>query len=69
LENTEIKGKWHDIKTKLVDNWPKMGGLGGNVLQKSASYNPTWHAFSSLKGLKNRPADNTSINPVAEHLL
>jgi hypothetical protein len=22
----EIKGKWHDIKTKLVDNCPRIGG-------------------------------------------
>lgn len=28
LENMEIKGKWHDMKTKLVDNWPKIGGGG-----------------------------------------
>jgi len=51
----------------LVDNWPKIGEWG-NVLQKSASYNPTWCALSSLKGLKNRPAHTTSTNPVVEHL-
>jgi len=68
LENMEIKGKWHDMKTKLVDNWPKIGG-GGMSCIKSASYTPTWCSFSSLKVLKNISADNTNTNPVVEHLL
>jgi hypothetical protein len=38
LKNMEIKGKWHDIKTKLVDNWQKMEEKS---CINSASYTPT----------------------------
>lgn len=50
LENMEIKGKWHDMKTKLVDNWPKIGG--GDVLHKICfvySYMVFFQQFESSK--------------------